>query len=120
MLREHVTEIRPALPFLLCLFLEPFEFLDPTSHLQVRRTLAAIAGLVGEREVVFGIEAVFRQGVDVIDVELPFSATTRSNASSQMKHLPDCREASRCSNFARSSGVRPLRYFDGIFGSYSW
>ena len=43
MLREHIAKIRPALALLLSLLLEPFEFLDAASDLQVGGAFAAIA-----------------------------------------------------------------------------
>ena len=56
--REYVAEICSALPFLLCLLLKTFKFLNATGYLQICRTLAAIAGLVGQREVVLSVKAI--------------------------------------------------------------
>ena len=61
-MREYVAEIGSALPFLLCLLLKMFKFLNAPGYRQICRTLAAIAGLVGQREVVLGVKAVLGYG----------------------------------------------------------
>lgn len=70
--RQHIAEIRPAFPRLLRLRLQPLKLRQAARDFKVSGALTPIAGRVSEREIVLGIEAIFNQRVDVIDVELPF------------------------------------------------
>jgi hypothetical protein len=54
--REHIAEAGTALSSLLGLFLEARELSEAAGDFEVRRALAAIAGGVRDREVVFSVE----------------------------------------------------------------
>ena len=52
--------------------MKSFELRETPSNLQVRRALATVTRCMGESEIVLGIEAVFDQRIDVVDVKLSF------------------------------------------------
>jgi hypothetical protein len=67
---ENVTEVRAPASGSLRLLLKPIELREPPRDLQVGGALASVAGRMGQREVVLGVETVLNQRVDVVDVEL--------------------------------------------------
>ena len=70
--REYIAEIGAALAGRLRHFLEALELSEAPGDFEVRRPLAAIAGGVRDCKVVFSVEALFCQRVDMIYVKLPF------------------------------------------------
>jgi hypothetical protein len=68
--RQDIAKISAALSGLLSLSLESLEFGEPPGNFQVGGPLASITGRMSNGKIVFRVEAMLDQWVDMVNVEL--------------------------------------------------
>ncbi|HOF41011.1 MAG TPA: hypothetical protein PLD73_13135 [Candidatus Hydrogenedentes bacterium] len=68
---ENIPEVCATFPSLMGILLQSLEFRQAAGYAEIRSPLAAIAACVSQRKIILRIQAIFRQWIDVVDIQLP-------------------------------------------------